>query len=118
VNPNVPLSERYEKHLDKFNIEFKPRIEQINTVLGSTDQGNVTYIVPGIHCLYDIKPPKGCANHTIGFTDVSKTESAHEATLIASKGIALTALDFLIDDEFAKQVKDAFNGGSSWKESM
>lgn len=118
MNSNIPLGERYEKHLRKFGIDFKPRIEQVNTVLGSTDQGNVTYIIPGIHALYDIKPPIGSGNHTIGFTDICKTDLAHDATLIASKGIALTALDFLIDDEFVKQVKDAFNGGPSWKNSM
>ena len=85
--------------------------------LGSTDQRNITYVVPDIHLLYDIKP-KGGANHTIDFTNAAKTEIAHEATLTASKGIALTGLDFLIDDEFAKQVKDAFNGGLHWKDSM
>ncbi|RIA98336.1 hypothetical protein C1645_870785 [Glomus cerebriforme] len=33
----------------------------------------------------------------------------------SEQGIALTGLDFLIDDEFAKQVKDSFNGGLHWK---
>jgi len=116
------LGERYEEHLRReFGIEFLPKIEQSNMSLGSTDQGNVTYVVPGIHPLYDIKPPKRGANHTIDFTNAAKTEIAHEATLTASKGIALTGLDFLIDDEFAKQVKDAFvngRGGSHWIDSM
>ncbi|CAB4433646.1 unnamed protein product [Rhizophagus irregularis] len=118
---NSPLGERYEEYLRKFGIEFKPKLEQEKVSLGSTDQGNVTYVVPGIHPLYDIKAPQGSGNHTIGFTNAAKTEFAHEATLTASKGIALTALDFLIDDEFAKQVKDAFNtsnGGLHWKDSM
>ncbi|GBC10388.1 hypothetical protein RclHR1_00960005 [Rhizophagus clarus] len=118
VKSNVPLGERYEEHLKKFGKKFIPRIEQEKKTLGSTDQGNVTYVVPGIHPFYDIKPPEGCGNHTIGFTNAAKTESAHDDTLIASKGIALTALDFLIDDEFAKQVKDAFDGGFHWKDSM
>ncbi|RGB28334.1 hypothetical protein C1646_767943 [Rhizophagus diaphanus] len=121
MNINVPLGERYEEHLRKFGIEFKPKEEQEKVSLGSTDQGNVTYVVPGIHPLYDIKAPQGSGNHTIGFTNAAKTEFAHEATLTASKGIALTALDFLIDDEFAKQVKCTFNtsnGGLHWKDSM
>ncbi|CAB4440751.1 unnamed protein product, partial [Rhizophagus irregularis] len=88
VNSNIPLGERYEKHLRKFGIDFKAK--------NRTRSGN----------------------HTIGFTDICKTDLAHDATFIASKGIALTALDFLIDDEFVKQVKDAFNGGPSWKDSM
>ncbi|GBB85098.1 hypothetical protein RclHR1_11680003 [Rhizophagus clarus] len=118
VNANVPLGERYEEHLRKFGIEFKPKVEQNKIFLGSTDQGNVTYVVPGIHSLFDIKPPQGNGLHTSGFANAAKTEVAHEATLTASKGIALTGIDFLIDDEFAKQVKDTFNGGLHWKDSM
>jgi hypothetical protein len=118
VKTNVPLGERYEEHLRKFGIKFISKTEQDKIFLGSTDQGNVTYVVPSIHSLYDIKPPKESGNHTIGFTNVAKTEFAHNATLIASKGIALTGLDFLIDDEFAKQVKNAFDGGFHWKDSM
>ncbi|CAG8682380.1 2292_t:CDS:2, partial [Funneliformis caledonium] len=59
--------------------------------------------------VYDIKPPKGSANHTPGFTDAAKTEFAHEATLTASKGIALTGIDYLVDDGFARLVKSAFD---------
>jgi len=112
------LGDRYEEHLRRFGVEIPTKEEQAIVSTGSTDQGNVTYVVPGIHPLYDIKPPKGQANHTPGFTDSCKTEIAHEATLTASKGIALTGVDFLIDDEFAKQVKDSFKGGLYWKDKM
>ncbi|PKC58966.1 putative amidohydrolase [Rhizophagus irregularis] len=118
VKANVTLGERYEEYLRKFGKEIIPKSEQDGVFLGSTDQGNVTYVVPSIHALYDIKPPKGSGNHTIGFTDATKSEFAHNATLFASKGIALTALDFLIDDEFAKKVKDTFDGGFHWVDSM
>ena len=115
---NVPLGDRYEEHLRKFGVEFPTKEQQDAISVGSTDQGNVTYIVPGIHPMYDIKPPKGAINHTPGFTDAAKTEVAHKATLTASKGIALTALDFLVDEEFAKQVKKTFDGGLHLKDSM
>jgi hypothetical protein len=118
LNTNVPLGERYEGHLRKFGIKFKSKIEQESRIPGSTDQGNVTYVVPGIQPIYDIKPPQGSGDHTIGFANAAKTEFAHKSTLIASKGIALTGLDFLIDDEFAKKVKDAFNGGLHLKDKM
>ena len=118
MKTNVPLGERYEEHLRKFDVKFLTKEQQDALSVGSTDQGNVTYIVPGIHPLYDIKPPKGAINHTPGFTDAAKTEVAHEATLTASKGIALTALDFLVEEEFVKQVNMAFDGGLHWKDSM
>ncbi|CAB4441854.1 unnamed protein product [Rhizophagus irregularis] len=118
VSTNVPLGERYEEHLKKFGIKFLSKSEQEKVSRGSTDQGNVTYVVPGIHALYDIKPPEGITNHTPEFAEASKTEIAHKATLTASKGIALTGLDFLIDDEFSQQVRDSFKGGLHWKDSM
>ena len=118
MNTNTPLGDIYEEHLRKLGVKIQTKEEQALISRGSTDQGNVTYVVPGIHALYDIKPPKGSANHTPGFADAAKSEVAHEATLTASKGIALTGLDFLIDDEFAKQVKDSFDGGLYWKDLM
>jgi hypothetical protein len=118
VNANVPLAERYQEHVKRFGIKFLSKNDQGNISRGSTDQGNVTYVVPAIHSLFDIKPPNGVGNHTIAFANASKTEVAHEATLIATKGIALTGLDFLIDDEFASQVRDSFTGGSHWKDLM
>jgi len=118
VNTNEPLGDKYEEHLKKLGVEIMPKAQQDAIPVGSTDQGNVSYVVPSIHPLYDIKPPKGSGNHTPGFTDATKSEIAHETTLTASKGIALTGIDFLIDDEFAKQVKDSFDGGLHWKELM
>ncbi|CAI2175211.1 20741_t:CDS:10 [Funneliformis geosporum] len=110
VKTNVPLGNRYEEHLKKFGITFPTKEEQDATPAGSTDQGRVTYLIPGIHAMFDIKPPKGSANHTPGFTDAAKTEFAHEATLTASKGIALTGIDYLVDDCFARLVKLSFDG--------
>jgi len=37
---------------------------------GSTDQGNGTYEVPGIHAFYKIDLPPGIGNHTPGFAEV------------------------------------------------
>ncbi|CAH1760890.1 17306_t:CDS:10 [Entrophospora sp. SA101] len=100
---------RYEYYLTKvFGKKFQPKHEQLALPSGSTDQGNVTYVVPGIHSMYDIHALPGDFNHTIGFTGAAKTILAHEETIMASKGITLVGLDFLIDDEFSKEVKRAF----------
>nr|CAG8558705.1 11343_t:CDS:10 [Entrophospora candida] len=100
---------RYEYYLTKvFGKKFQPKHEQLALPSGSTDQGNVTYVVPGIHSVYDIHALPGDFNHTIGFTRAAKTILAHEETIMASKGITLVGLDFLIDDEFSKEVKRDF----------
>nr|CAG8546903.1 5717_t:CDS:10 [Entrophospora candida] len=111
VKNNGPLATRYEYYLTTlFGKKFQPKHEQLASPSGaSTDQGNVTYVVPGIEPAYDIHALPGNYNHTIGFTGAAKTILAHKETITASKGITLVGLDFLIDDEFSKEVKRVFN---------
>ncbi|CAG8665730.1 16224_t:CDS:2, partial [Acaulospora colombiana] len=90
VKVNNPIAKRYEKYLTtKFNLEFPSKEEQLLIPSGSTDQGNVTYTVPGFHPFYNIHPPPGESNHTPGFTKQARTELAHTETLKATKGITL-----------------------------
>ncbi|CAG8609622.1 2626_t:CDS:10, partial [Acaulospora morrowiae] len=109
VKVNNPIAKRYEKYLStKFDVEFPSKEEQLLISTGSTDQGNVTYVVPGFHPFYNIHPPPGESNHTPGFTKQARTELAHIETLKATKGITLVGLDILVDDEFARKVKKSF----------
>ncbi|CAG8734326.1 7075_t:CDS:10 [Cetraspora pellucida] len=104
VNINEPLAERYEHYLSKkFDITFPPKDVQSTLPSGSTDQGNVTYSVPGFHSIYDICTPIRTINHQREFSSECKTKIAHEETIKATSGMTLVGLDFLIDDEFAKQ---------------
>ncbi|CAG8556701.1 12246_t:CDS:2 [Racocetra persica] len=107
VNINEPLATRYEYYLSKkFGITFPSRKDQDNYFGASTDQGNVTYLVPGFHPVYDIR--SSIPNHQREFASACKTKTAHEETIKATSGMTLVGLDFLIDAEFAKQVKESF----------
>jgi len=61
VKTNELLGDRYEEHLKKLGVDMLPKATQDAIPVGSTDQGNVSYVVPSIHTLYDIKPPEGSA---------------------------------------------------------
>jgi hypothetical protein len=67
---NVPLAVRYESYASVMGVRFPSRNEQQALPTGSTDQGNVTYEIPGIHAIYKINTPPGSGNHTPGFTEV------------------------------------------------
>jgi len=73
----------------------------------STDQGNVTYVCPGIHPVYNIPNAQG-ANHTKEFTAAVITEEAYHLTLDTAKGMAATAWKVLKEDDFAREVKAEF----------
>jgi amidohydrolase len=88
-----PLAESYEEHAATLGMDVDPEPRLGG---GSTDMGNVTYVVPGIHPSFGIEAD--AANHTAGFTDAAATESAHAETLRAAKALALTALDLYSDE--------------------
>ncbi|CAG8786203.1 17373_t:CDS:2, partial [Gigaspora rosea] len=109
VKINGPLASRYEYYLSKrFGRTFPPKEVQSAISSGSTDQGNVTYVVPGFHPVYDICASTSASNHQREFTTICKSKNAHEETIKATSGMTLVGLDFLLDDEFAKQVKNSF----------
>ena len=73
---------------------------------GSSDMGNVSYIVPSIHPMYAIGSGEG--NHTRDFTAVANTPEAHAQTLVAAKAMAYTCIDVLSTDGALQEVKRSF----------
>ncbi|KAF9508816.1 hypothetical protein BS47DRAFT_1488211 [Hydnum rufescens UP504] len=74
----------------------------------STDFGNVTYALPGLHPGYAIPTVKDGGNHTRQFTDSAATREAHDITITVAKCIALTGLRVLSDEPFFAKVREAF----------
>jgi hypothetical protein len=76
---------------------------------GSTDMGNVTTIVPGIHPFLSITegPVPG---HSIAFTEAAKTPKALETMRLAAKALAMTAIDVLTDHGLLKRAREAHDG--------
>jgi amidohydrolase len=74
---------------------------------GSTDMGNVSYVVPSIHPSIAIGPKK-LAGHSREFAVASFSERGHEAMLNAAKAMALTALDLFSDETLMEKVRREF----------
>ncbi|KAF7719349.1 Peptidase M20 domain-containing protein 2 [Penicillium ucsense] len=73
---------------------------------GSTDMGNVSYVVPGFHGIFCI-PAKG-VNHTHEFTSGAGSPEAFERALHCGAGMAVVGCQMLVDDKFAEAVKKDF----------
>jgi hypothetical protein len=65
------MAERYESYASQMGVHFPSRNEQEALPTGSTDQGNVTYEIPGIHAMFKIETAPGVGNHTSGFAAVT-----------------------------------------------
>ena len=77
------------------------------TIAASTDFGNVSVRVPGIHPLLQIAP-EGTALHTREFAEAAASEFALSGIADGAYGLAATAMDFLSDDALADAVAADF----------
>ncbi|WP_104081304.1 M20 family metallopeptidase [Cryobacterium sp. Y11] len=77
------------------------------TIAASTDFGNVSHRIPGIHPLIKIAAPD-VALHTREFAAAAATDAAESGALDGACGLALTALDFLCDAELRRSVAEEF----------
>ncbi|MBW0512357.1 hypothetical protein O181_052072 [Austropuccinia psidii MF-1] len=105
LRSNTPLGREYRRYMEaKMGIEVPAK----GPILGSTDFGNVSYVVPSLHPIYAIPTQPGQGNHTKGFTKAASTEKAHQLTLSSAKGIAVAGWQVLTDKAFAKEVRKSF----------
>ena len=65
-------------------------------VVGSTDMGNVSYLVPSIHPMIQVAPA-GVPIHTPEFAEYAGGEAADRAVLDGAKAMAMTVVDLWAD---------------------
>jgi len=61
-------------------------------VVGSTDMGNVSHVVPSIHPMVSVAP-SGVGIHTPGFAEFAASASGDEGVLDGAKAMAMTIID-------------------------
>lgn len=81
-------------------------------VMGSTDMGNVSYLVPSIHPMLKAAPD-GTAIHTEDFARHAGSESGDAAVVAGATAMALTVVDLWSDPALLAGVKREFAGVTS-----
>jgi len=75
--------------------------------LGSTDMGNVSKVVPGIHPSIAIAPLE-VNGHSPEFAAFAASESGDRAVIDGAKALAMTAIDILADADLRRRMRDEF----------
>jgi amidohydrolase len=88
-------------------IQVEVHAPRPNERMGSTDMGNVSQALPGIHPYIAIAP-NGTAGHTIEFREAAISDAGHAGLLNAAKGMAMTTIDLLSDPALLEQAKIEF----------
>ncbi|KAM6912449.1 peptidase M20 domain-containing protein 2-like [Xenentodon cancila] len=103
ILPNATLAKLYESNGKHLGMEFP---EQPAGFSGSTDFGNVSFIVPGIHPFFYIGTD--ALNHTEEYAEAAGAEKAQVGALRTAKALAMTAVDVVFCPDLLRQVRDDF----------
>ncbi|MET1041090.1 MAG: M20 family metallopeptidase [Acidimicrobiales bacterium] len=77
-------------------------------VVGSTDMGNVSYVVPSLHPMLAVAPP-GISIHTPEFTAFARGEEGDRAVLDGARAMAMTVVDLWLDPSRVEAAKASFD---------
>lgn len=106
VLPNKSLEKIYKENGKKLGIEFISEDCVLNGLSGSTDFGNVTFVVPGLHPYFYIG--SDALNHTEQYTEAAGSQNAQFYALRTAKALAMTALDVIFNPDLLEQVREDF----------
>uniref|UniRef100_A0A8C4XQF4 Peptidase M20 domain-containing protein 2 n=1 Tax=Falco tinnunculus TaxID=100819 RepID=A0A8C4XQF4_FALTI len=106
VLPNKSLQKVYKENGQKLGIEFVAEDCILNGLSGSTDFGNVTFVVPGIHPYFYIG--SDALNHTEQYTEAAGSQNAQFYALRTAKALAMTALDVIFKPGLLEEVREDF----------
>ncbi|XP_044022815.1 peptidase M20 domain-containing protein 2-like isoform X2 [Siniperca chuatsi] len=104
ILPNATLANLYESNGKALGIQFPEKAANFS---GSTDFGNVSFIVPGIHPFFYICTD--AVNHTEEYTEAAGAEKAQLFTLRTAKALAMTAVDVVCCPVLLRQVREDFS---------
>jgi amidohydrolase len=76
---------------------------------GSTDFGNVSQLIPGIHASVRITSQRGVVTHSPQFAEAAISETGLIAMLDAAKALAMTSADLLSDPDLLFRAKNEFS---------
>jgi len=107
VRTNAALTERWVAAQRRRGRDPLPAGVVPETIAASTDFGNVSFRVPGMHPLVQVSTPE-VALHTAEFAAAAAGPAAVTAAVDGAFGLALTALEYLSDDALRATVHEEF----------
>ena len=104
VMNNAVIKDLLRENFDSLGEKLHQRVKEDG--MGSTDMGNVTQIIPGLHGYINVG--EGAVTHTPGFTEACTGERGARALRVGCKALALTGYDLASRPENIKKAKESF----------
>jgi hypothetical protein len=107
---NYTMANRLGHHLDRVGLTMPQAKPEPG--MGSTDWGNVSYVVPSVETGYPILD-RVCTWHSQEVVDAADSELGYTNTLAVARAMALTGLDLILEPQLLAAVKDEFTRAKS-----
>ena len=105
VRDNGPILEAYADNLRSLGRSPLDPSESGHHVVGSTDLGNVSYLLPAIHPMVQIAP-EGVAIHTEDFASFARSSDGDRGVVDGAKALAMTAWDIWTSEHLRERSHD------------
>lgn len=107
VRDNERLASAYAANMAEVGrTVVDPRVTG-RAVLGSTDMGNVSYLVPSIHPMVQVAP-SGVPIHTREFAEHAGSDGGDKAVIDGARAMAMTVVDLWLDEALRERVASEF----------
>ena len=108
IRHNAPLAARWAERQAERGRKVLSRESVPSHLAASTDFGNVSVRVPGIHPVIAISPPD-VSLHTREFAEYAASEAGHRGLADAAYGLAAVTADYLLDGALRDAVAADFS---------
>lgn len=108
VRNSTPIVDAYSKNMRVLGRDPLDPAATGRKVVGSTDLGNVSYLLPSIHPMIKVAPD-GVAIHTEEFARCAVAESGDRGVLDGAKGLAMTVVDLLTSPDLRSRAHEEWS---------
>ncbi len=102
---NNPLNDEFSKAAKELGMN--PGVSD-KSGRASSDFGDVSQIVPGVHVYFGISPKENIPLHSAKFADAARSQTGLNAMVDAAKALAQVGYRFFTDASFREEVKADF----------
>ncbi|MFC1906419.1 M20 family metallopeptidase [Chloroflexota bacterium] len=102
---NLTLARLFRQNMQ--SIGRRMQLFNASNAFGSTDMGNVSQLVPGIHPIVAIAPTD-VPGHSPQFAEAAASEAGIRGLIDATKALAMTVVDLVANPEMTVKVREEF----------
>lgn len=105
---NQPMVQAYVGNAARLGRTVLDPVTSGRRVAGSTDMGNISYLVPSIHPMIKVAPD-GVPIHSVAFAEFAGGPEGDRAVIDGAKAMAMTVIDLWTSAPLLQQVRQAFD---------